>query len=146
MEFAIVHEAVAGLFPNPSILPLPPSPSGVAGILPHAVSPRYVLDLHQVFGMGRAVARCTAIALHRYPAALLVDSILDSVWIGESSLKPVRAMPRHTYRKYTNGVWRGRSRPCFLLDLGKLLEPAATIFSRSPGADLLVPHSAPRLP
>lgn len=145
VDFAVPHDAVAAILPAPAILPLPPAPNGICGILPHALTPRFVLDLRLKFAITPSVPSPTAIALQAFPAALLADAILDSVSIADKAIRPVRPHPTHLFRKYTSGVWRGRSRPCFLLDLAALCGPAGAALTQSPAANLSVPHSAPPL-
>jgi len=145
VEFAVPHDAVAAILPAPAILPLPPAPNGISGILPHTATPRYVLDLRLKFALPPSAPTPTAIALRAFPVALLADAILDSARIPDQSIRPVRPHPKHLYRNYTSGVWRGRSRPCFLLDLHSLCGPDGAALTQSPEADLSAPHSAPRL-
>jgi chemotaxis signal transduction protein len=126
VDFAIPHDAVTGILPDPPLLPLPSNPDGITGILPHPVMPRYALKGHAVI--------------------LLVDSILDSANIGAIAIRPVPRRPSQLHRKYACGVWRGRSRPCFLLDLDALLGRRWLAATQSPSADLLAPRFDPPQP
>lgn len=143
-DFAIAQDAVLSILPNPGLLPLAPAPHAITGILPHPTLPRYVLDLRLKFSLRPSTPYPTALTLKGAPAALLVDTILDSVAIPARLLRAVRAHPRHPYRRYTSAVWRGRSRPCFVLDLGLILGLSAGAATQSPGADLSVPRFDPR--
>lgn len=143
VDFAIAHDAVAGILPDPAFLPLPSGTDGITGILPHPVTPRYALDLRRKFSLPPSAKVPMAIALKNYAVILLVDSILDSAIIGETAIRPVPHRPSHSYRKYARGVWRGRSRPCFLLDLEVLLGSRWQTVRQSPSEGLLAPHFDP---
>ncbi len=142
-DFAIAQDAVVSILPNPGLLPLAPGPHAITGILPHPTLPRYVLDLRLKFSLRPSTPYPTALTLKGAPAALLVDTILDSVAIPARLLRGVRAHPRHPYRRYTSAVWRGRSRPCFILDLELILGSSPAAVTQSPAADLSVPRFDP---
>jgi chemotaxis signal transduction protein len=146
VDFAIPHDAVTGILPDPPLLPLPSNPDGITGILPHPVMPRYALDLRRKFSLPPSAKVPMAVALKGHAVILLVDSILDSANIGAIAIRPVPRRPSQLHRKYACGVWRGRSRPCFLLDLDALLGRRWLAATQSPSADLLAPRFDPPQP
>lgn len=143
VDFAIPHLAVAGILPDPPLLPLPSAQDAVTGILPHPVTPRYAVDLRRKFSLQPSTKIPVAISLKTYPVILLVDSILDSATIADPAIRPVRHRPGQSFRKCACGVWRGRSRPCFLLNLEALLDGPRLSATQSPSTGLWAPHSDP---
>ncbi|MBS1827205.1 MAG: chemotaxis protein CheW [Acidobacteria bacterium] len=143
VELAVGDRDVGSILPDPKVLPVPEMGDGVTGLLPVCGAPRYVLDLRVKFGVAASTRRPVGIVLNRYPVVLMVDTVLDLVRIEAAD---VRRVPKHPglYRKYVTGVWRGRSRPCFLLNLEAVMPEELTV-TRSPLADLSVRHSVPRL-
>ena len=143
VEMALADRDVGSILPDPKVLPVPEMGNGVTGLLPVCGAPRYVLDLRVKFGVEASTRRPVGIVLSQYPVVLLVDTVLDLVGIEAAD---VRRVPKHPgeYRKYVTGVWRGRSRPCFLLDLVAIL-PEELLVTQSPSGDLSVRRSVPRL-
>ncbi|MFN7932844.1 MAG: chemotaxis protein CheW [Bryobacteraceae bacterium] len=143
VELGLADRDVGSILPDPKVMPIPEMGNGVTGLLPVGGEPRYVLDLRVKFGVEASTRRPVAIVLRQYPVVLVVDTVLDLVRIEAADVRPV---PKHPgeYRKFVTGVWRGRSRPCFLLDLVAIL-PEELLVTQSPSGDLSVRHSVPRL-
>lgn len=144
VELALADQNVGAILPDPKVLAVPELGNGITGLLPVGGEPRYALDLRLKFGVEPSTPRPVAIVLSSYPVVLVVDTVLDLVRIDAATVRQVPKHPGHVYRKYVTGVWRGRSRPCFLLDLLAIL-PQQLLATQSPLADLSVRHSVPRL-
>ena len=143
VELALADGQVCAILPDPQVIPIPAMGNGVTGLLQASGALRYVVDLRVKFGIPASTPRPVAIVLSKHPAVLVVDTVLDLVRIKEAAVRRVPKQPEQEYRKYVAGVWRGRSRPCFLLDLRAII-PEELAAIQSPLADLLARHSVQR--
>ncbi len=126
-EFAIASDVVRQLMPHPEWMQLPDCPEWCAGLLSFADVAVPVLNTHRILNMrepakpGAAVVVEPGVASEFPWFALAVDRLTVTTPIRNHELTPVRATSTLPFREYVTSAWRGRSRPCYLLNLPALI-------------------------
>lgn len=129
-EFLVPEAAVCSISSQPMVLPIPASPIWLAGIMQVGETAVPIIDLSLRLGLGDGAPLDTALILKTQHAeaevstfGLVIDKVLASVSIRHGDIRPVRVVPHQPFRKFTTGIWRGRSRNSYLLDLESVFSP-----------------------
>ncbi|MBL8233250.1 MAG: chemotaxis protein CheW [Bryobacterales bacterium] len=128
-EFALPSGTIRHLVEAPKPFPLDSGPDWFAGLLHLPEGSVPALDLRRYLHLpfdrqaGAAIAlRLPGASADFGPVALLVDRLLVTEMIPLKDLRPLRPVRGQLpFRGICAHTWRGRSRPCYLLDPAKLL-------------------------
>lgn len=126
-EFALPSSLVRQLVPQPEIIVLPGCPQWCAGILAFANVAVPVLDTHHILQMAHPVKPGAAVVVEpevvsEFPwFALTVDRLTLTTQIRNHELTPIRPASSLPFRPHVLSAWRGRSRPCYLIDIPSLI-------------------------
>lgn len=121
---AFSSRAISHLMSKPELLPLPYAPAGVAGLLAcrdHMVPAFHLRHLlHLPPGPHPKAALLTS--QHGWAFAIAVDNLIASADVPVCELSPPSRAGVAPFPEFmVEAVWRGRSRPCYLLHLDALM-------------------------
>lgn len=127
-EFAVAAEHIKQLIPTPEIVPLPGAPAWCQGLLAFGQTAVPVLDSHLILGLVRGSGKApVAVVLEpgvssEFPVlAFSVDRLTITISIRPHELSPIRESSSLYFREFVTAAWRGRSRPCYLLNLAAMI-------------------------
>lgn len=126
-DFGIPASKIQHLVNQPSLFELSLEHPAFAGWL-HLADLRFpALDLAAITGEGTWSSSGAAIIVELQPpsrppvlTALLVEKLFYPATIADSQIAPSRPASGGQFGGMLAGVWRERSRPCYLIDLRKL--------------------------
>ncbi|MCS7026167.1 MAG: chemotaxis protein CheW [Bryobacteraceae bacterium] len=131
-SFAVAAHRVEHLLENPVFTPIDTEPDWLAGLLhlPQTTAP--AIDLRRYFDITCQGPPRVAITV-RLPfssggqlVALLADRLLATEKIAPRELRPLRAAnAKARFRQFGVKTWRGRSRPCYVLEPDSLFSRAS---------------------
>lgn len=128
-EFALPSGTIRHLVEAPKPFPLDSGLEWFAGLLhlPEGTVPALDLRRYLHLPFDRQAGAAIAVQLPGAtadfgPVALLVDRLLVTEMISPKDLRPLRPVRNQLrFREFCAHTWRGRSRPCYLLDPSRLL-------------------------